>query len=305
MRFVDYYEVMGLKPDATPEDIKKAYRRLARKYHPDVSKEPEAEEKFKQLGEAYEVLKDPDKRAEYDELRRYGGRPGEDFVPPPGWQSRQGPQMDPRQAREFSDFFEAIFGRGGAGPHRAGGDWPGEDVHLGVQVSLEEAHRGGSRTLTLPGRTPHDGGTRTLKVSIPAGVQPGRQIRLKGQGQPGVGQGRAGDLFLHVEYAPHRLYTVEGRHLTLVLPVAPWEAMLGAVVTVPTLDGAVRLTIPARSQAGRKLRLSGKGLSGNPPGDLYVVLQIVVPPTPSAREEELMKTLAAESRFDPRATLGG
>lgn len=306
MRFVDYYEVMGLKPEATPEDIKKAYRRLARKYHPDVSKEPKAEEKFKQLGEAYEVLKDPDKRAEYDELRRYGGRPGEDFVPPPGWQSRHGPQVDPRQAREFSDFFEAIFGRGG-GPGRqyANTDWPGEDIHLGVQVALEEAHRGGSRTLTLPGRAPHEQEPRVLKVSIPAGVQPGRQIRLKGQGHPGLGQGRAGDLFLHVEFAPHRLFTVEGRDLTLVLPVAPWEAMLGAVVTVPTLDGAVRLTIPARSQAGRKLRLPGKGLSGSPQGDLFVVLQVVVPQAPDAREEQLMRALAEESHFNPRATLGG
>jgi len=306
MRFVDYYEVMGLSPEATPDEIKKAYRRLARKFHPDVSKEANAEEKFKQLGEAYEVLKDPTRRAEYDELRRYGGRDGTEFTPPPGWQSRGGEAPDPQAAQRFSEFFEAIFGRG-AGGARQSAAWPGEDIHYAVQVSLEEAQRGGIRTITLtappqmPGQAPE---AKTLKVTIPKGIQAGRQIRLKGQGHPGHGNGRAGDLFLHIEYAPHRLFTVDGSDLTLVLPVSPWEATLGASVTVPTLEGSVKMSIPANSQAGRKLRLAGKGLAGATPGDLYVVLQVVVPATPTARERELLAQLAQESQFNPRAGLG-
>jgi len=309
MRFVDYYEVMGVSPDASADDIKKAYRRLARKYHPDVSKEPNAEEKFKQLGEAYEVLKDPARRAEYDELRRYGGRMDEEFQPPPGWQARGGAQgVDPRAAQRFSEFFEAIFGRGAHADPHAGAAWPGEDIHYALQVSLEEVQRGGTRTLTLAVPPTHAGeasAKKTLKVAIPKGIPAGRQIRLKGQGHPGFGGAPAGDLFLHVEYAPHRLFTVDGRDLTLVLPVAPWEAVLGATVTVPTLEGAVKMTIPAQSHAGRKLRLAGKGLTGTPPGDLYVVLQIVVPPAPTARERELFAALAAESSFNPRASLAG
>lgn len=308
MRFVDYYEVMELSPGAKPDDIKKAYRRLARKYHPDVSKEANAEEKFKQLGEAYEALKDPARRAEYDELRRYGGRSNEEFTPPPGWHPRAEQGVDPREAAQFSDFFEAIFGRGGGhtNPH-ARGEWPGEDIHYGMQVTLEEAHIGGTRTISLatpPNLAGQQPEPKVLKVTIPKGISTGRQIRLKGQGHPGIGGGRPGDLFLHVEYAPHRLFTVDARDLTLVLPVAPWEAMLGATITIPTLDGTVKMTVPPNSQAARKLRLAGKGLSGDPPGDLFVVLQIVVPAAPTARERELLTTLAEESRFNPRAALG-
>ena len=308
MQFVDYYEVMGVSPEATPSEIKKAYRRLARKFHPDVSKEANAEEKFKQLGEAYEALKDPARRAEYDEVRRYGGRSNEEFTPPPGWQPRGGPGIDPGNAEQFSDFFEAIFGRGGGpGNRHARGEWPGEDIHYGVQVTLEEVHQGGTRTISLaapPSLSGPQPEPKILKVTIPKGIPAGRQIRLKGQGQSGSGGGRSGDLFLHVEYAPHRLFTVDGRDLTLVLPVTPWEAILGAAVTIPTLDGTVKMTVPPNSQAARKLRLPGKGLPGEPPGDLYVVLQIVVPRTPSARERELLTTLAQESQFNPRAALG-
>ncbi len=308
MRFVDYYEVMGIAPEATPEEIKKAYRKLARKYHPDVSKVANAEEKFKQLGEAYEALKDPARRAEYDELRRYGGRSNEEFTPPPGWQPRSGQGVDPRHAAQFSDFFAEIFGRGGAQDgRRANADWPGEDIHYGLQVTLEEAQLGGTRTISIAGQPNLAGEVappKVLKVTIPQGIQAARQIRLKGQGQPGFGKGRPGDLFLHVEYAPHRLFTVDGRDLTLVLPIAPWEATLGAAVTIPTLAGNVKLTIPPNSQAARKLRLTGKGLAGDPPGDLYVVLQIVVPEAPTARERELLTTLAQESQFNPRAALG-
>ena len=308
MRFVDYYEVMGIAPEATPDEIKKAYRKLARKYHPDVSKVANAEEKFKQLGEAYEALKDPTRRAEYDELRRYGGRSNEEFTPPPGWQPRGGQGVDPRHAAQFSDFFAEIFGRGGAQDgRRNSADWPGEDIHYSVQVTLEEAQSGGSRTISLAGQANLAGEVsppKVLKVTIPQGIPAGRQIRLKGQGQPGFGNGRPGDLFLHVEYAPHRLFTVDNRDLTLVLPITPWEAILGAAVTIPTLAGSVKLTIPPNSQAARKLRLAGKGLAGDPPGDLYVVLQIVVPELPTARERELLTTLAQESQFNPRAALG-
>jgi curved DNA-binding protein len=304
MRFIDYYQVMGLKEDASADEIKKAYRRLARKYHPDVSKEPNAEDKFKELGEAYEVLKDPQRRTEYDELKRYGGRTDE-FAPPPGWQPRGGQGFENAQdAQRFSEFFEAIFGRGAREGNRgARGQWAGEDVHHALAVTLEEAHQGGTRMLSL-GSENAAVPTKTLKVTIPKGIIDGRQIRLKGQGHPGVGGGRDGDLYLHVKIAPHRLFTVEEQNLNLILPVAPWELVLGAVVPVPTLDGPVKLTIPERSSAGRKLRLAGKGL-GNPPGDLYVVLKSVVPTTVTERELTLYADLASESRFNPRESLGG
>jgi curved DNA-binding protein len=308
MRFVDYYEVMGVAPEASADEIKKAYRRLARKYHPDVSKEAGAEEKFKQVGEAYEVLKDPTRRAEYDELRRYGGRHPDDFKPPPGWHSRAaaGDHFGAGDAQRFSEFFEAIFGAGARGARgfdaEHGAAWPGEDIHYRLQVSLEEAAHGGTRTITIAGGG-RPGETRTLKVRIPQGIAEGRQIRLKGQGHPGHGGAPAGDLYLHVEYAPHPLFTVEGRDLTMVLPLAPWEAVLGASVTVPTLDGAVKLTIPVQSRAGQKLRIAGKGLRADPPGDLYVVLQIVVPPQASERARALYRELAEEAHFDPRAGL--
>ncbi len=306
MRFMDYYKIMGLAPEATPEEIKKAYRRLARKYHPDVSKEADAEEQFKQLGEAYEVLRDPARRAEYDEIRRYGDGRGGEFSPPPGWRPSGATDFDPAAAQRFSEFFDTLFGRGGTGP-RGGAGWPGEDIHYAIQVTLEEAQRGGTRTLSFelppsqPGQSPV---SKTLKVTIPRGIEEGRQIRLKGQGHLGQGGAAPGDLFLRVDYAPHPLFSLEGRDLTLQLPVAPWEAALGASVPIPTLDKPVRLKIPAQSQGGRKLRLAGKGLGGRTPGDLYVVLQIVVPPTLTERERELLEELGRVSTFNPRLALG-
>jgi curved DNA-binding protein len=300
MRFIDYYQVMGLKDDASAEDIKKAYRRLARKFHPDVSKEPKAEEKFKQVGEAYEVLKDPKRRAEYDELKRYGGR-NDEFTPPPGWRSGRQDFEYGQQAQGFSDFFEAIFGRGAGGFAANRGTWAGEDLQHALQITLEEAHRGGSRVINIG--NPGSGAAKMLKVTIPKGIGAGQTIRLKGQGRPGGGGARDGDLLLQIEISPHRLFTVEGRDLNLVLPVAPWELVLGAVVTVPTLDGSVKLTIPANSRAGQKMRLAGKGLAGNPRGDLYVMLQSVVPERATERERELYASLARESDFDPREGL--
>jgi curved DNA-binding protein len=313
MKFVDYYKVLGVTPQATPEEIKKAYRRLARKYHPDVSKEPNAEARFKEIGEANEVLKDADKRAEYDQLRRYGGD-GAEFRPPPGWQRRQGgaPGAGPGPGdfggtQGFSEFFEEIFGRG-AGTRRGPGAAPfqrrGEDIHYRLPVSLEDIARGASRQISVPVQEADARGvvresTRTLKVSVPQGIADGGKIRLKGQGQAGTAG--AGDLYLHIEYEAHPRFTVDGRDLRLVLPVAPWEAMLGARIEVPTLDGQVALSVPAQARDGQRLRLRGRGLPGEPPGDLYVELDIVVP----RADTEAQRAAAAAMReafpdFDPR-----
>lgn len=314
MKFVDYYKVLGVAPEASPDDIKKAYRRLARKYHPDVSKEANAESRFKEVGEAYEVLKDPDKRAEYDQLRRYGGAGGE-FRPPPGWQGRQRAGGDHGAdfgagdfggAQGFSEFFEAIFGRGAAGAARGAGPGAGpfqsrarprgEDVQVRLPVTLEEVVHGASRTLSLP--TPD--GTRTLKVNVPRGIADGGKVRLKGQGQPGPAGN--GDLYLVVELLPHARYRVDGKDLRTTLAVAPWEAMLGARIDVETLDGAVTLTVPANARAGQQLRLRGRGLPGEPAGDLYVELQIVVPRADEAQQRAAIEALRdAFPGYDPRA----
>jgi curved DNA-binding protein len=310
MKFVDYYKVLGVAPEAAAEDIKKAYRRLARKYHPDVSKEPDAEARFKEIGEAYEVLKDPDKRAEYDQLRRFGGEGGE-FRPPPGWQRRHtgGGDFD---GAGFSEFFEAIFGRGAGGGARRGGGpgggpfrQRGEDIHFRLPVTLEEVVAGSTRTLSLPVREADARGqlresSKTLRVNVPRGVTDGGKVRLKGQGQ--LGTGGAGDLYLHIEYEPHPRYVVEGRDLRTSLPVAPWEAMLGARVEVPTLEGTVALSVPANARSGQRLRLRGRGLPGEPAGDLYVEIAIVVPTIAGAAQREAVERLRdAFPDFDPRA----
>ncbi|MBI2800622.1 MAG: DnaJ domain-containing protein [Gammaproteobacteria bacterium] len=309
MRFIDYYQVMGVAENASADEVKKAYRRLARKYHPDVSKEKDAENKFKELGEAYEVLKDSTKRAAYDELRRDGAGRSDDFTPPPGWaRGRTGSASGhgPHHARQFSDFFEAIFGRehaaDGGGFTMAGGD-----VHHRLSITLEEAQHGATRTLTLQMDERNAQGVpvapKILKVTVPKGIRAGQEIRLKGQGHPGLNGAPNGDLYLEIVFAPHRLFTIEGRDLSLVLPVAPWELVLGGVVTAPTLDGAVKLTIPPNSKALQKLRISGKGLSGDPPGDLYVILQVVVPTVSTDHDRELFRALADGLQFNPRAAL--
>jgi curved DNA-binding protein len=315
MQYKDYYQILGVARDASPEAIKAAYRKLARKYHPDVSKETGAEARFKEVAEAYEVLKDPDKRAMYDRLGN-NWRAGEEFRPPPGWQHTQGGTDS-----VFSDFFDSLFGGRGFG--RRGGNpfnggfqqerrarMPGSDQHASVTISLEEAYRGTTREVTTQAPALDSGGAiraqpRTLRVKIPAGVQPGQQIRLSGQGGPGLGGGGRGDLYLKIDIAPHPLYRLEGRDVYLELPIAPWEAALGATVQVPTLAGAVGINIPAGSQGGRKLRLKERGLPGNPPGNQYVALKIV---TPAATEPDLRKLyeqLRDRSRFDPRAAFGG
>lgn len=314
MQFKDYYEVMGLSRDASQEDIKKAYRRLARKYHPDVSSEPDAEQRFKELGEAYEVLKDPEKRAAYDKL---GSRwqEGEEFRPPPDWDFDFRTRGGGAEYEEFgdlggfSDFFENLFG-GGRAHGRRGQPFRqrGFDTSAEVEVTLAEAYSGATRTLSLQ-RLDHDAQgratrrTQQLNVRIPAGVTNGQQIRLAGQGEPGINGGEPGDLFLRVKLAPHRHFTTEGRDVHLELPVAPWEAALGETVRVPTLGGAVDMKLPKGAQSGRSLRLKGRGLPGTPPGDQHVSLKIVTPAAETAELESLYRQLAEKSAFRPRRSL--
>ena len=293
MRFKDYYETLGVARDASQDDVKRAYRRLARKFHPDVSKEANAESRFKEVGEAYEVLKDPEKRAAYD---RFGKdwKHGQEFRPPPDWERQfnfGGGGFSGTSG--FSDFFETLFGHGGArgGPVRARGG----DQSTKLEIPIEDAYRGATRNITLRGRT--------LSVRIPRGITEGRRIRLSGQGGAGAAGGPAGDLYLTVAYAAHPLFRAEGRDVHLKLPVAPWEAALGATVAVPTLGGKVDLKVPRGTRAGRTLRLKGRGLPGRPNGDQYVALEIVVPPADTPEAEALYRKMAESMDFDPRAGL--
>ena len=303
MEYKDYYQIMGVGRDASADDIKRAYRKLARKYHPDVSKEKDAEAKFKEVGEAYEVLRDPEKRAAYDALGLR--KPGEEFRPPPDWQFDYGAAET--DAGAHSDFFEQLFGglgRGRRGSFRSRGiDTAGQ-----VEVTLEEAFRGAERRLSLQRVAVDERGrpratTQQLNVRIPAGVVDGQRIRVPSQGEPGVGGGPPGDLFLEVRLLPHRWFRAEGRDIWLDLPVTPWEAALGETVRVPTLGGRVDLKLPKGSQTDRQLRLRGRGLPGNPPGDQLVVLKIVAPPAQTPADEALYKEMAAKLRMSPRQAM--
>lgn len=310
MQYKDYYQTLGVTRSATQDEIKRAYRRLARKFHPDVSKEPNAEARFKEVNEAHEVLHDPDKRAAYDALGDQW-RAGQEFRPPPGGAGRREHQFRPEDAAQFSDFFSTLFGGGLGGFGRGGEDLfraRSQDQTVRLRVTLEEAYHGATRELRLevPEAGPDGRVTtrsRSLKVRIPAGVTDGRQIRLAGQGTPRPG-GPAGDLYLEVELTPHRLYRAEGKDIHLRLPVAPWEAALGASVAVPTLAGPVTVKIPAGSQGGQRLRLKGKGLPGSPAGDAYVTLEIVVPPADTEEAKREYQRMAEVLAFDPRAGLG-
>ena len=314
MQFKDYYQTMGVARGATVDDIRRAYRKLARKYHPDVSKEPDAEARFKELGEAYEVLKDPEKRVAYDQMGSQW-QAGQDFQPPPGWDAGfefGGADTGPGDGAEFSDFFETLFGRQGrrARSHRSGMHARGQDHHAKVLIDLQDAYRGAQRSISLRMPTLDAQGhvvleERKLDVNIPKGIRAGQHLRLIGQGGPGFGDGPAGDLYLEIVFNPHPLFRVDARDVYLDLPLAPWEAALGAMASVPTPEGPVQLTIPPGSAAKRKLRLRGKGIPGDPPGDLYAVLTIVLPPTESEDAKEAWRTLAKAFDFNPRAHYKG
>ncbi|HWD33790.1 curved DNA-binding protein [Pseudomonas caricapapayae] len=310
MDFKDYYKILGVEPTADDKAIKTAYRKLARKYHPDVSKERDAEEKFKEANEAYEALSSPEKRAEYDELRKYGqhGRP---FQGPPGWESRSSGGFE---GGDFSDFFSSIFGaRGGngnpfgRGQQRSSGR-RGQDVEMELAIFLEETLSAESKQISFQVPQHNASGqrtgftTKTLNVKIPAGVSDGEKIRLKGQGAPGIGGGANGDLFLTIRMAPHPLFDVEGHDLIITVPLTPWEAALGTKVAVPTLTGKINLTIRPDSQNGQRLRIKGMGLSNKQGqrGDLYAQLKVVMPSQSDAAARELWTKLSEKAAFNPR-----
>ena len=300
MKFKDYYEVMGVARDASAEEIKRAYRKLARKYHPDVSKEPEAEARFKELGEAYEVLRDPEKRAAYDRLGA-NWKAGEDFRPPPEWNFDV--EQEPAGTAGYSDFFEQLFGGGFGG--RGGGRgfaFRGADVVAQADLTLEEAYAGTQRMLSLQRGKP-GAPAEQLNVRIPAGVTDGQQLRLAGKGQPGRGGGPPGDVFVQIRVLPHPWFRADGRDVWLDLPITPWEAALGETVRVPTLGGPVELKIPPGSQTDRQLRLKGRGLPGPPAGQQFVVLKIVTPAADSAERRALYEQMARTMPMNPRAPL--
>lgn len=314
MEYKDYYKILGVDRQASQDEIKRAYRKLARKYHPDVNKDPAAEDRFKEMGEAYEVLKDPEKRAAYDQLGSQW-QAGEEFHPPPGWDAGfefSGGGSEGMGAEAFSDFFENLFGRGfgGARAGRSQFRARGQDHFAKVMIDIEDAFRGASRSITL--RVPEvdaqgqlHNRQRTLNVKIPKGIKPGQHIRLAGQGAPGMGGGGAGDLYLEVAFRPHPYYRVEGSDIYVDLPVAPWEAALGATVKAPTPAGTVELKIPAGTQSGGKLRLKGRGIPAKQAGDLYAVIQIVTPPVKTDRDRELLRQMREQMGFNPRRHMGG
>ncbi|MFO0040610.1 MAG: DnaJ C-terminal domain-containing protein [Pseudomonadota bacterium] len=287
MQFKDYYEVLGVPPGADADVVKSAYRRQARKFHPDVSKEKDAEERFKAVNEAYEVLKDPKKRAAYDQLRARGYRPGDEFRPPPNFGQDFDVDLGGADAGGFSDFFESLFGRMRGGPAAAGGRRTRADSRARLDIDLERAYAGGVERVAVGGRT--------LDVKIPAGVQPGQSVRLAGQGSGG------GDLLLEIGYRAHPRFRVDGRDITVVVPITPWEAALGASIPVPTLGGEVELRVPAGSASGKRLRLKGRGLPGATAGDQYVELAVQVPPATDDRATAFYEDMAKRFKgFDPR-----
>ena len=299
------YDVLGVAPTASADEIKRAYRKLARKFHPDVSKEKNAEERFKEIGEAYQTLKDPQKRAAYDQLGS-GYSPGQEFRPPPDWERQfadaagaGGAQGFSFEDLDLSDLFEAMS-RGRGARTGANVAFPGQDYEVTVHLTLEEAHRGTQVQLDL-------GEPGTITARIPKGATEGQRLRLRGKGGTGINGGRDGDLYLDIALRPHALFRPSGHDLYLDLPLAPWEAALGATIEVPTLDGRVNLKVPEGTAAGRKLRLSRKGLAkaGGGEGDLYAIVQIANPTVLGDRERELYAELAKASRFNPRGHFGG
>lgn len=302
MEFKDYYKILGVETTADDKAIKTAYRKLARQYHPDVSKHPDAEAKFKEVAEAYEVLHDSSKRAEYDDLRVARSR-GQQYEPPPGWQQSARSSGHAHTDQDFSDFFSSIFGSSGRqAPQRKGGD-----VEIELPIFLEDTLTEISKPVEFVLKYHDANGNvqelkKSLKVKIPAGTVDGERIRLKGQGAPGMGQAPSGDLYLHIRLVPHPLFDVEGHHLIITIPIAPWEAALGKKIIVPTLDGKINLTIQANSQTGQRLRIKEKGLvSKTGRGDLYAVLKVVMPDKVDTQLQDLWKKMSDTSVFNPRA----
>lgn len=312
MDFKDYYKILGVAETADAKAIKAAYRKLARQYHPDMNSAPGAEEKFKEAAEAYEVLKDPQRRAEFDELRRYGQQSSQGFRPPPGWQSFHASSAS--SDNDFSDFFNSFFADRGspfAGMRRSrGASLRGQDIEIEMPVLLEETLLDTTKSVEyyVVSQEPGQGTSnikKHLNVKIPKGVTEGERIRLKHQGHPGVNQGEAGDLYLHIRLVPHPLFDVQGHNLTMTLPIAPWEAALGAKVTVPTLKGKISITIAPNSQTGQTLRIKGRGLRGKVvSGDLFVILKVVMPSNHNSRMQALWRELADAAHFDPRPEWG-
>ena len=313
MEYRDYYKILGVERNAKEAEIKTAYRRLARKYHPDVSKVADAEKKFKEVGEAYEVLKDSQKRQAYDQLGA-DWKSGQNFNPPPGWEdvfSNVGSAGNTSSAgfgaSGFSDFFESMFGggfaqSGGAGFNQSGGfrqagyQSKGADQHANISIVLEDAFQGKTKNIRLSNG-------RNLDVKIPAGITSGKRIRLAGQGSQGAGGGPNGDLYLEVTITPHRLFKIDGKNILLDLPISPWEAVLGAQVQVPTLGGRVEAKIPAGSKSGKKLRLKNRGLKGKPVGDQIVTLLIMMPDCNSDEDKKYYEDMAKRFDFEPRQKL--
>jgi len=316
MEYKDYYAILGVEKNASEDDIKRAYRRLARKYHPDVSKEKNAEEQFKNLQEAYEVLKDQEKRNAYNQLGN-NWKSGQEFRPPPDWQQvaqfnrGNGQSFNAEDLGEFSDFFANLFGGGrAAGPRgharQAGFNQRGSDQHATLSIMLEEAFQGASKTfqIQIP-EVDANGNVRatvkTLKVTIPAGAEPGQRLRLAKQGAPGMGDAPAGDLYLEIAIAPHPFFSLQGQDVYITLPVTPWEAALGAEIKVPTLGGPVGMKLAGGAQSGQKLRLKGRGMPGKPhAGDQYAILQIHTPSAKTAEQRQLYEKMAETMPFNPR-----
>ena len=317
MEYKDYYKIMGVAKDATQDEIKRSYHKLARKFHPDVSKVKDAEKRFKEVGEAYEVLKDSEKRKAYDQLGSNWKAGQQGFQPPPDWNAgfefhSGGFSGNATGTSQFSDFFESLFGRraGGAEAHRTVFKARGENSHAKIFINLEDAYHGAAHSLNLQTTVLNKEGrpqlkVRTLNVKIPKGVKEGQNIRLQGQGNPGFGGGQAGDLYLEIGLNPHSMYKVDGRDVSLELPITPWEAALGGKVQVSTPSAdKIDLKIPPCISSGKRMRIKGRGIPGKPPGDFYIQLKIVLPDNLTDKEKSLYKVLQQEAgNFNPRKKL--